>query len=117
MDVGKKEDGGEEIDKNLPAGWNEKMQREWKKIREHAETYPYVWGSYILVYGSFGVYFTYRWRKLRQTEDRVRILREQLRKLSEEGDAASSGASSGAFEKPPSAKSVPTSRKVDEEIL
>ncbi|CAA6668492.1 unnamed protein product [Spirodela intermedia] len=28
-------------------------------------------GSYILVYGGLGVYIAWRWRKLRQTEDRV----------------------------------------------
>jgi hypothetical protein len=33
-----------------------KLEEEWRKTKEHAQTYPYVWGSYILVYGSLGAY-------------------------------------------------------------
>ncbi|KAL0910822.1 hypothetical protein M5K25_018913 [Dendrobium thyrsiflorum] len=105
---------GDERVGNTPAVWKEKMVREWQKIREHAETYPYVWGSYIVVYGSFGVYLTYRWRKLRRTEGRVRILQERLRKLVEEEEAATASSGSGPAIKPPSAppKSVATPTKV-----
>ncbi|PKU60095.1 hypothetical protein MA16_Dca020493 [Dendrobium catenatum] len=110
--------GGDERVGNTPAVWKEKMVREWQKIREHAETYPYVWGSYIVVYGSFGVYLTYRWRKLRRTEGRVRILQERLRKLVEEEEAATASSGSGASIKPPSAppKSVATPTKVDDKL-
>jgi len=51
-----------------------KLEEEWRKAKEHAQTYPYVWGSYILVYGGLGAYLAWRWRKLRRTEDRVRVL-------------------------------------------
>ncbi|CAN1172194.1 hypothetical protein LINPERPRIM_LOCUS30893, partial [Linum perenne] len=40
----------------------------YRKLEQHAEAYPYVWGSHIVAYG---LWFAYRWRKLRQTEDRV----------------------------------------------
>lgn len=69
---------------NPPAvGWRGKLEEEYHRIKTHAETYPYVWGSYILVYGGFGLWLTYRWRRLRNTEDRVRVLQERLRKLVE----------------------------------
>ncbi|ERN13575.1 uncharacterized protein LOC18441859 [Amborella trichopoda] len=64
------------------------VEERYKKIREHAETYPYLWASYIVVYGGLGVYLTYRWTKLRRTEARVRVLQERLRKLAEAEEAA-----------------------------
>ncbi|KAL2514631.1 hypothetical protein Fot_28602 [Forsythia ovata] len=73
-------------------GWGEKIEKQYQKIKEHAETYPYVWGSYILVYGGFGLWLTYRWRKLRRTEDRVRGLQERLRKLVEAEQSTNSSA-------------------------
>jgi hypothetical protein len=68
-----------------------KVGEQWRKTKEHAETYPYVWGSYILVYGGLGAYITWRWCKLRRTEDRVRALQARLRQLAaaEESQAAS----------------------------
>ena len=72
------------------AGFGEMIVERYQKIREHAETYPYVWASYIVVYGGFGLWTTYRWRKLRKTEDRVRVLQERLRKLVETEEGASS---------------------------
>ncbi|CAA7405354.1 unnamed protein product [Spirodela intermedia] len=101
--------------------WRETVEERWRKTREHAETYPYVWGSYILVYGGLGVYIAWRWRKLRQTEDRVRVLQEQLRKLVEaEASAANASGSSSTASKPfaaasssfpPAARSPPTPDK------
>ncbi|KAG8380716.1 hypothetical protein BUALT_Bualt06G0044900 [Buddleja alternifolia] len=76
------EDIGQEATTGGP-GWGGKIEGQYRKIKEHAETYPYVWGSYILVYGGFGLWLTYRWRKLRKTEDRVGVLQERLRKLVE----------------------------------
>ena len=72
-----------------------KMGEQWRKTKEHAETYPYVWGSYILVYGGLGAYITWRWCKLRRTEDRVRGLQARLRQLAaaEESQAASASTS------------------------
>ncbi|PKA65762.1 hypothetical protein AXF42_Ash013177 [Apostasia shenzhenica] len=87
--------GGGENSGNPSAGWKDTLDGQWRRIREHAETYPYVWGSYIVVYGFFGVYLTYRWRKLRRTEDRVRVLQERLRKLVEAEDAAAASSDSG----------------------
>ncbi|KAF2953440.1 hypothetical protein DAI22_01g408100 [Oryza sativa Japonica Group] len=68
-----------------------KLEEQWRKTKEHAETYPYVWGSYILVYGGLAAYLTWRWCKLRRTEDRVRGLQARLRQLAaaEESQAAS----------------------------
>ncbi|KAG0519816.1 hypothetical protein BDA96_08G019000 [Sorghum bicolor] len=80
-----------------------KLEEEWRKTKEHAQTYPYVWGSYILVYGGLGAYLAWRWRKLRRTEDRVRLLQDRLRKLSaaEESQAASASASTASTPSPP----------------
>lgn len=59
------------------------IQERYHKIKENAETYPYVWGSYIAVYGGLGLWLVYRGMKLRKKEDRVRALQEQLRQLVE----------------------------------
>ncbi|GFP92433.1 hypothetical protein PHJA_001387500 [Phtheirospermum japonicum] len=76
-------DDGQKERSLASAGWVDKIAEQYRKTKEHAETYPYVWGSYILVYGGFGLWLTYRWRKLRATEDRVRVLQEKLRKKAE----------------------------------
>ncbi|XP_042400548.1 uncharacterized protein LOC121990494 [Zingiber officinale] len=97
--------GGESSD--AAAGWQGRVVGEWNRIKEHAETYPYLWGSYILVYGVLGSYLAYRWRKLRRTEDRVRVLQARLRKLVEAEEASSGGSvpSSAAPKPTPSDKS------------
>ncbi|XP_043723390.1 uncharacterized protein LOC122670534 [Telopea speciosissima] len=77
-----------------PAELKGKVEEQYRKIREHAETYPYVWASYIFVYGGLALWTTYRWRKLRKTEDRVRALQERLRKLVEAEESANSAAPS-----------------------
>ncbi|CAI0455230.1 unnamed protein product [Linum tenue] len=77
-------------------GFQGRVLDQYRKLKEHAESYPYVWGSYIVVYGGFGLYLTYRWRKLRQTEDRVRGLQERLRKLAQTQDSATAASSSSA---------------------
>ncbi|CAO2167133.1 unnamed protein product [Urochloa humidicola] len=79
------------------------LEEQWRKTKEHAETYPYVWGSYILVYGGLSAYLAWRWGKLRRAEDRVRILQDRLRKLAaaEESQAASSSASTAPTPPPP----------------
>ncbi|KAK4567069.1 hypothetical protein RGQ29_003060 [Quercus rubra] len=69
------------------------VEEQYHKIKENAETYPYVWGSYIVVYGGFALWGAYRWRKLRRTEDRVRVLQERLRKLVETEESASTAKS------------------------
>ncbi|XP_047167911.1 uncharacterized protein LOC124836758 isoform X2 [Vigna umbellata] len=71
-------------------GLKESLQNQYLKVKEHAETYPYVWASYIVVYGGLGLWTAYRWRKLRKTEDRVRTLHEKLRKLVEAEESSSS---------------------------
>lgn len=39
---------------NSPAvGWTGTIEQQYRKIKENAEAYPYVWGSYIVVYGGF----------------------------------------------------------------
>ncbi|XP_062112422.1 uncharacterized protein LOC133823591 [Humulus lupulus] len=78
--------------------WSGMLVNQYRKIKENAETYPYVWGSYIVVYGGFSLYMAYRWRKLRKTEDRVRVLQERLRKIvvAEESSTTSTSTSAGA---------------------
>ncbi|KAK7338928.1 hypothetical protein VNO77_19562 [Canavalia gladiata] len=71
-------------------GLKDSLEKQYLKIKEHAETYPYVWASYIVVYGGFALWTAYRWTKLRKTEDRVRTLQERLRKLVEEEESANS---------------------------
>ncbi|OAY74420.1 uncharacterized protein LOC109708367 [Ananas comosus] len=90
-----------EAAKDRTAGWREWAEDQWRRTREHAETYPYVWGSYILVYGGLGVYLAYRWRKLRRTEDRVRVLQQRLRKLVEAEESQSAAAAAPPPSKPP----------------
>ncbi|KAF3779972.1 hypothetical protein EJ110_NYTH26595 [Nymphaea thermarum] len=92
-----RKDGG---DSEAVAGhrWMEMVKERWQATREHAETYPFVWASYILVYGGVGVYMTYRWRKLRKTEERVRALHEHLKKLVEADEAAASKSSMATAE-------------------
>lgn len=63
--------------------WGEMIGLPFRKVKDHIEANPYVWTAYVTVYGGFGLWLTYRWRKLRRTEDRVRILQEKLRKLHE----------------------------------
>ncbi|CAH9137195.1 unnamed protein product [Cuscuta epithymum] len=79
--------------------WVGKIQAQYNKIKENAETYPYVWGSYIAVYGGFGVWLVYRGMKLRRKEDRVRALQEQLRKLVESEEHGSLSAATGSNSK------------------
>ncbi|XP_024928894.3 uncharacterized protein LOC107416463 [Ziziphus jujuba] len=69
------------------------LEEQYRKAKENAETYPYVWASYIVVYGGFALWTTYRWRKLRKTEDRVRGLQERLRKLVQAEESTGSAAS------------------------
>ncbi|XP_058100331.1 uncharacterized protein LOC131245120 [Magnolia sinica] len=85
------EKGGDEL-KPPSIDWKQRIEDKYRSIKEHAETYPYVWASYIVVYGGLFVYTTYRWRKLRKTEDRVRVLQERLRKLVESEQESSSSA-------------------------
>ncbi|KAL5721255.1 hypothetical protein ACHQM5_013837 [Ranunculus cassubicifolius] len=93
---------------NPPLNWKEKVEGEYKKIKEHAETYPYVWASYIVVYGGLGLWTAYRWRKLRKTEDRVRTLQQRLRNLVEAEESAASSTKTASIadkspvDKPPS---------------
>lgn len=86
-----------------------KLEEQWRKTKEHAETYPYVWGSYILVYGGLGAYLTWRWRKLRRTEDRVRVLQERLRKLAAAEESQAASASSSAAPTTPLPQQQPAS--------
>ncbi|KAI5400130.1 hypothetical protein KIW84_065165 [Lathyrus oleraceus] len=72
------------------SGFIGSLEQRYQKIKEHAEAYPYVWASYIVVYGGFGLWTTYRWRKLRKTEDSVRKLQQRLRELIEAEQPASS---------------------------
>ncbi|CAN6874207.1 unnamed protein product [Brassica oleracea var. botrytis] len=79
----------QEIQPNQVApGFVGAIEEQYKKLRDHAEAYPYVWGSYTVVYGGLFLWTAYRWRKLRRTEDRVRGLQTKLRKLVQDEQAA-----------------------------
>lgn len=101
----------EEDEVTTPAtssGFMGKLEQKYREIKENAETYPYVWGSYIVVYGGFALWTGYRWRKLRKTEDRVRALQEKLRRRYEAEQLASSVAS---VEKDPPSVKQPSSKE------
>ncbi|XVF30086.1 hypothetical protein REPUB_Repub16aG0026800 [Reevesia pubescens] len=86
-------EASQETTSTPPAGLSELVQERYRKIKEHAETYPYVWASYTFVYGGLALWTAYRWRKLRKTEDRVRALQERLRKIVENEESANSATS------------------------
>ncbi|KAL4576650.1 hypothetical protein LXL04_012747 [Taraxacum kok-saghyz] len=70
-------------------GFRRMIYEQYLKAKENAEAYPYVWSSYFIVYGGFGLWVAYRYRKLRNTEDRVRALQEKLRTLRQQRDPTS----------------------------
>ncbi|CAF1788530.1 unnamed protein product [Brassica napus] len=87
----------QEIQPNQVApGFVGAIEEQYKKLRDHAEAYPYGWGSYTVVYGGLFLWTAYRWRKLRRTEDRVRGLQTKLRKLVQDEQAAAVTASKSA---------------------
>lgn len=81
---------GEDHQSRIPseAGFKDIVVQQYKKIKENAESYPYVWGSYIIVYGTMGLWIAYRWRALRKMEDRVRALQERYRQQYESEQSA-----------------------------
>ncbi|KAL2921509.1 Ammonium transporter Rh type A [Bienertia sinuspersici] len=98
-----KAEGTEETNGSDPTvGFAGKIEAKYHELKKHAEAYPYVWASYMVVYGGFGLWFAYRWRKLRKTEDRVRALQERLRQLAQAEESASKSSSTPSNEgKPP----------------
>lgn len=40
-------------------GWRANVEEQYRKIKENAETYPYVWASYIVGYGGLALWTTY----------------------------------------------------------
>ncbi|KAL3622585.1 hypothetical protein CASFOL_033996 [Castilleja foliolosa] len=97
-------DDGQQERSTAPSGWVDKIVEQYRKTKEHAETYPYVWGSYILTYGGLSLWLAYRWRKLRATEDRVRVLQEKLR--IKRAEAMASANSNAATEQSANATSL-----------
>ncbi|CAM8910172.1 unnamed protein product [Rhodiola kirilowii] len=101
----------------MSIGWIQAVERRYQLTKEDIETYPYVWASYGVVYGGLGLWLAYRWRKLRQLEDRVRILQERMRQRAKEAEAAklagkvqpgSSNSAAKPVENVPSANSLST---------
>lgn len=77
-----------------------KIERQWQRSAEHAETHPYVWASYGVVWVGLAIYTTYKWRKLRRMEDRVRALQQKLKHLVDAEEAAKiQEAEAAAFKK------------------
>ncbi|KAH7862913.1 hypothetical protein Vadar_011038 [Vaccinium darrowii] len=102
MEAPNKDNKEDQQPPNSPAvGWTGTIEQQYRKIKENAEAYPYVWGSYIVVYGGFGLWLSYRWRKLRRTEDRVRVLQERLRKIVESKQSTGSVTAQKAPPPPP----------------
>ncbi|GLJ31227.1 hypothetical protein SUGI_0626090 [Cryptomeria japonica] len=64
-----------------------KAEDQWRRSVEHAQTYPYVWASYAVVWGGLSIYTIIRYRKLRQVEDRVRAIQHKLKLLAEAEEA------------------------------
>ncbi|XP_038900834.1 uncharacterized protein LOC120087898 [Benincasa hispida] len=85
-------------------GFLGKLEEKYREIKENAETYPYVWGSYIVVYGGFALWTGYRWRKLRKTEDRVRVLQEKLRQRYEAEQSSAKQSANSVHKNPSSSK-------------
>ncbi|EOA21825.1 hypothetical protein CARUB_v10002290mg [Capsella rubella] len=81
-------EGQENQPNQVAPGFVGAIEEQYKKLKDHAEAYPYVWGSYTVVYGGLFLWTAYRWRKLRRTEDRVRGLQTKLRKLVEDEQSA-----------------------------
>lgn len=77
-------DGGGGVGESL----RKKLEDQFHRTREHAETYPYVWASYAVVWGGFGILTIYKWRKLRRMEDRVRALQQKLKHIVDAEEAA-----------------------------
>eukprot|EP00252_Welwitschia_mirabilis_P018393 TRINITY_DN40891_c0_g1_i1.p2 TRINITY_DN40891_c0_g1~~TRINITY_DN40891_c0_g1_i1.p2 ORF type:complete len:107 (-),score=16.53 TRINITY_DN40891_c0_g1_i1:305-592(-) len=65
-----------------------KLEDQWQRTVKHAQTYPYVWASYGVVYGTLGILLTYKWRNLRKHEERVRALQLKLKQMHEAKEAA-----------------------------
>ncbi|XP_023746792.1 uncharacterized protein LOC111894941 [Lactuca sativa] len=78
----------------VSSGFTGMIYEQYRKAKENAEAYPYVWSSYLIVYGGFGLWVAYRYRKLRNTEDRVKALQEKLRILRQEREPTTSSAAS-----------------------
>ncbi|CAN1158114.1 hypothetical protein LINPERPRIM_LOCUS11671 [Linum perenne] len=93
MTTEEKGDGNQQTTSPPATNFGGRVLDQYRKLKEHAEAYPYVWGSYIVVYGGFGLWFAYRWRKLRQTENRVRNLQERLGKLAQTQEPGASSSS------------------------
>lgn len=84
------------------------LEQQYQKIKAHAEAYPYVWSSYIVVYGGFGLWLAYRYSRLRKTEGRVRVLQEKLRMMHEAEESANSAK---VIEKGSTSSGTPPSNK------
>lgn len=55
------------------------MEDRWQRTRDHFHSYPYVWASYIFVFGGLGLYTTHRWRALRKAEDELLRIQDRLK--------------------------------------
>lgn len=58
------------------------------KIVNHMETYPYVWASYVVVFGGLGLYGAFAWRNMRLAEREVLRLQSVLKAKSAQREAA-----------------------------
>ncbi|KAI3513958.1 hypothetical protein L1887_12223 [Cichorium endivia] len=85
-------------------GFRGMIFEQYRKAKDNVEAYPYVWASYLLVYGGFGLWVSYRYNKLSRTENRVRVLQEKLRNLRQEREPRTSTAAianiSSSIDKP-----------------
>ncbi|KAL2614024.1 hypothetical protein R1flu_025716 [Riccia fluitans] len=71
----------------------------FQKIRDHWDSYPYVWASYMVVFGGLGIYSAYRWRALRKVENELLKFQEKLKQTmtAEELEQAIKDSQAGKF--------------------
>lgn len=79
----------EQEEKPLGVRLVERLEVNLQRAKQDIIDYPYVFGSYVFVYGTLGLWLTYRYRCLRKAQDRVRALHAKLCKQYEE-EASSS---------------------------
>lgn len=89
------------------------IEEQYRKTKEHAVAYPYVWASYTLVYGTLGLWLIYRLRCLRKAEDRIRALHAQISKQYEEEASGSAEVAARSVKYGSSTPKPPSDDKVN----
>ncbi|GAQ84508.1 hypothetical protein KFL_001920090 [Klebsormidium nitens] len=77
-----------------PQEGQESWEGKFYAAKEHFHTYPYVWYSYITVFGSLSAALAFSYGRMRGSENRLREVqaRMKLLRMQREGATASRGA-------------------------